>query len=29
VIVLIGKGDRRKITLEFATGLPVVSDVDR
>jgi prepilin-type N-terminal cleavage/methylation domain-containing protein len=29
VIVLIGKGEREKITLEFATGLPVVSDVDK
>ncbi|MEI6074517.1 MAG: prepilin-type N-terminal cleavage/methylation domain-containing protein [Verrucomicrobiota bacterium] len=29
VIVLLGKGDREKITLEYATGFPVVSDVDR
>ncbi len=29
VIVLVGKGAREKITLEYATGLPVVSDVDR
>jgi prepilin-type N-terminal cleavage/methylation domain-containing protein len=29
VIVLIGKGGSRKITLEYATGMPVVSDVDK
>jgi len=29
VIVLLSKGEREKITLEYATGLPVVSDVDR
>jgi prepilin-type N-terminal cleavage/methylation domain-containing protein len=29
VIVLIGKGGSEKITLEYATGLPVTSDVDK
>ena len=28
-VVLLSQGDRRKITLEFATGLATVSDVDR
>jgi prepilin-type N-terminal cleavage/methylation domain-containing protein len=29
VIVLLCKGDRRKITLEYATGMPVATDVDQ
>ncbi len=29
VIVLIAKGRSQKITLEYATGMPVVSDVDK
>jgi type II secretory pathway pseudopilin PulG len=29
VLVLIGKGGSEKITLEYATGMPVVSDVDK
>jgi prepilin-type N-terminal cleavage/methylation domain-containing protein len=29
VIVLIGKGGSEKITLEYATGMPVVSEVDK
>ena len=29
VIVLVGRGEREKITLEYATGRPVVSDVDK
>lgn len=29
VIVLLSKGETRKITLEYATGLPVVSAVDQ
>ena len=29
VIVLIGKGGAEKITLEYATGMPVISDVDK
>ncbi len=29
VIVLIGKGRSEKITLEYATGIPVVSDPDK
>jgi len=29
VLVLIGKGGPEKITLEYATGMPVVSEVDR
>jgi len=29
VIVLIGKGGSKKITLEYATGMPVVSDADQ
>ena len=29
VIVLIGRGEREKITLDFATGQPEVSDVDK
>lgn len=29
VLVLIGKGGSEKITLEYATGMPVVSDVNR
>ena len=29
VIVLIGKGGSEKITLEYATGMPVTSDVDK
>ena len=29
VIVLIGKGGAEKITLEYATGMPVVSDPDQ
>lgn len=29
VIVLISKGRAQKITLEYATGMPVLSDVDR
>lgn len=29
VIVLVGRGDQRKITLDYATGTPVVSDVDK
>lgn len=29
VIVLIGRGDTKKITLEYATGTPVVSAVDQ
>ena len=29
VLVLIGKGGAEKITLEYATGMPVTSDVDK
>jgi hypothetical protein len=29
VIVLLCKGDRRKITLEYATGMPTATDVDQ
>jgi prepilin-type N-terminal cleavage/methylation domain-containing protein len=29
VIVVLGRGQEEKITLDFATGLPVVSDVDK
>ena len=29
VIVLLGRGESEKITLDYATGMPVVSDVNR
>lgn len=29
VIVLVGRGESEKITLDYATGIPVVSDVNR
>jgi hypothetical protein len=29
VIVLVGHGDQRKITLDYASGTPKVSDVDK
>ena len=29
VIVLIGRGDQEKITLDYVTGTPVISDVDK
>ena len=29
VIVLVGRGESRKITLDYATGIPVISDVDK
>jgi type II secretory pathway pseudopilin PulG len=29
VIVLLGRGEQQKITLEYVTGMPVVSDVDK
>jgi prepilin-type N-terminal cleavage/methylation domain-containing protein len=29
VIVLVGKGQREKITLEYATGIPVVTSLDQ
>jgi prepilin-type N-terminal cleavage/methylation domain-containing protein len=29
VIVLVGRGEQEKITLDYATGMPVVSDVDK
>jgi prepilin-type N-terminal cleavage/methylation domain-containing protein len=29
VIVLLGQGGRRKITLEYATGMPLATDVDQ
>jgi type II secretion system protein H len=29
ILVLVGGGEQHKITLDYATGVPVVSDVDR
>lgn len=29
VIVLIGRGEREKITMDYVTGMPVVTDVDK